>query len=79
MTVGWITPRSHPFCESCQRLRLDARGRLYRCLMDPQYFDLGAALHRVDSMAEEQLAGYLAAKSAPQTMEQEGAMSLIGG
>lgn len=76
--VGWITPRSHPFCESCDRMRLDARGRLYRCLMDPHYFDLGAALYREDRMGE-QLAAYLAAKFAPETMEQASAMSLIGG
>ncbi len=79
VSVGWITPRSQPFCESCDRLRVDARGRLYRCLMDPQYFDLGAVLHRGDSTAEEQLAVYLAAKVAPQAMEQASAMSLIGG
>jgi cyclic pyranopterin phosphate synthase len=79
VNVGWITPRSHPFCESCDRLRLDARGRLYRCLMDPHYFSLGEVMQRGDRTAEEQLAVYLAAKSAPQTMEQASAMSLIGG
>lgn len=77
--VGWITPRSYPFCDSCDRLRLDARGRLYRCLMDSSYFDLGTALHRGNGTAEEGLAAYLAGKVAPQAMEQANAMNLIGG
>ena len=33
-TVGFIAPISHPFCKSCNRLRLDCRGRLYSCLRD---------------------------------------------
>ncbi len=30
--AGFITPVSHPFCSTCDRLRLDARGRLHACL-----------------------------------------------
>lgn len=30
--VGFISPVSHPFCSTCDRLRLDARGRLHACL-----------------------------------------------
>ncbi|HKS72738.1 MAG TPA: GTP 3',8-cyclase MoaA [Terriglobales bacterium] len=77
--VGWITPRSHPFCHSCNRLRLDARGRLFRCLMDSSSFNLRSALHGGDRAAEQELAAYLAGKVAPQAMEQANAMNLIGG
>ena len=80
LNVGWITPRSHPFCQTCDRLRLDARGRLYRCLMDAKYLDLAAALRSGSSdQAEEQLVSYLVAKNVPLGMDHESAMSLIGG
>ncbi|MFD2649060.1 GTP 3',8-cyclase MoaA [Devosia albogilva] len=31
-TLGFITPMSHNFCESCNRVRLTATGQLYLCL-----------------------------------------------
>ena len=30
--VGFITPLTHNFCESCNRVRLDCRGQLHMCL-----------------------------------------------
>ncbi|MBE2258963.1 MAG: GTP 3',8-cyclase MoaA [Rhodobacteraceae bacterium] len=30
--VGFISPHSHNFCESCNRVRITARGELYPCL-----------------------------------------------
>jgi len=30
--IGFITPHSHNFCESCNRVRITARGELYPCL-----------------------------------------------
>lgn len=30
--IGFITPHSHNFCESCNRVRVTARGELYPCL-----------------------------------------------
>jgi len=38
--VGFITPVSHPFCSSCDRLRLDAQGRLHACLRHGEHIDL---------------------------------------
>ncbi len=32
--VGFITPHSHNFCASCNRVRVTARGELYPCLGD---------------------------------------------
>ena len=38
--VGFITTVSHPFCERCDRLRLDSHGKIYACLRTPQGVDL---------------------------------------
>lgn len=39
-TVGFITPTSKPFCDSCNRFRLDCQGRIYSCLRDMTGLDL---------------------------------------
>jgi cyclic pyranopterin phosphate synthase len=38
--VGYIPTVSEPFCEGCDRYRLDVRGRLYACLRDGTGQDL---------------------------------------
>jgi len=38
--VGFITTVSHPFCDRCDRLRLDCRGRIYACIRTLQGVDL---------------------------------------
>ena len=43
-TVGVITPMSHNFCESCNRVRLTATGQLYMCLGQGDMVDLRAVL-----------------------------------
>ncbi len=42
--IGFITPMSHNFCESCNRVRLTATGQLYMCLGQDAMVDLRAAL-----------------------------------
>ena len=42
--LGFITPMSHNFCESCNRVRLTATGRLYLCLGQEDMVDLRAVL-----------------------------------
>jgi len=42
--LGFITPMSHNFCESCNRVRLTATGQLYLCLGQEDCVDLRAAL-----------------------------------
>jgi cyclic pyranopterin phosphate synthase len=42
--LGLITPLTHNFCESCNRVRLTAEGRLYMCLGQDDRVDLRAAL-----------------------------------
>jgi len=43
-TLGFITPLSHNFCESCNRVRLTCTGQLYMCLGQEDRVDLRAAL-----------------------------------
>ena len=43
-TLGFISPRTHPFCDGCRRLRLTSRGELRSCLMHEQGRDLRALL-----------------------------------
>ncbi len=61
VVVGFISPVSHPFCDGCDRLRIDARGRLVACLRGEEGVDLLAPLRRGDRAA---IAGALAAACA---------------
>ncbi|MFC4668871.1 GTP 3',8-cyclase MoaA [Seohaeicola nanhaiensis] len=42
--IGFITPLSHNFCESCNRVRLTCTGKLYMCLGQEDMADLRAPL-----------------------------------
>lgn len=80
LTVGWITPQSHPFCQHCERLRMDARGRIRRCLMDPATLDLSHVLGTMNTVAARQeFQSYMAGKLPPQDMDSPLSMSQIGG
>src|SRR5690606_4796801 len=46
--VGFITPMTHNFCESCNRVRLTCTGTLYMCLGQDDAADLRAALRASD-------------------------------
>jgi len=52
--VGFITPMTHNFCESCNRVRLTCTGTLYMCLGQDDAADLRAVL-RDPAMSEEGL------------------------
>ena len=45
-TLGFITPLTHNFCESCNRVRLTATGQLYMCLGQNDQADLRAVIRR---------------------------------
>jgi cyclic pyranopterin phosphate synthase len=47
--LGFITPLSHNFCESCNRVRLTCTGRLYMCLGQEDAADLRAPLRLSES------------------------------
>ena len=42
--IGFITPLTHNFCESCNRVRLTCTGELYMCLGQEDVADLRAPL-----------------------------------
>jgi cyclic pyranopterin phosphate synthase len=78
--IGWITPESEAFCEGCNRLRLDSHGRLRRCLMDAQTFDLVEMLtDRGEIEATAALEAYLSGKHAPDFMQSDNQMVAVGG
>ncbi|MEP9388374.1 GTP 3',8-cyclase MoaA [Mesorhizobium sp. KR9-304] len=52
--LGFITPMTHNFCESCNRVRLTCTGTLYMCLGQEDAADLRAPLRA--SEGNEQLA-----------------------
>ena len=50
--IGFITPLSHNFCESCNRVRLTCTGQLYMCLGQDDDADLRAALRASNDDAD---------------------------
>ncbi|MEM1343678.1 MAG: GTP 3',8-cyclase MoaA [Pseudomonadota bacterium] len=44
--IGFITPLTHNFCESCNRVRLTCTGQLYMCLGQDDDADLRSILRR---------------------------------
>jgi cyclic pyranopterin phosphate synthase len=80
INAGWITPRSHPFCNRCERLRMDARGLVRRCLMDPATLNLAEIMRSRNSLAvREEFECYMVGKARPLAMDSPFAMSQIGG
>jgi len=47
--LGFITPMTHNFCESCNRVRVTCTGMLYMCLGQDDNADLRAALRASES------------------------------
>jgi cyclic pyranopterin phosphate synthase len=47
--IGFITPLTHNFCESCNRVRVTCTGMLYMCLGQEDAADLRAPLRRSES------------------------------
>ncbi len=47
--LGFITPLTHNFCESCNRVRLTCTGRLYMCLGQEDSADLRAPVRQSES------------------------------
>ena len=83
-SVGFITPLSHPYCDSCNRMRLTAVGELRSCLADDRQVsarsailarDAGALRDRFAEAARTKIAGHAWAASAVT----ETGMSELGG
>jgi cyclic pyranopterin phosphate synthase len=81
--IGFIHAMSRPFCESCNRLRLDAVGVLRSCLFDGGEIDLRPLLRsgvdRRDERWRDAFAGCTALKPEVHGPRGDRAMSSIGG
>ena len=51
--IGFITPLSNPYCDSCSRMRLTSTGQLRACLAQDDHVDLLASLRAGDRKAVE--------------------------
>lgn len=62
--IGFITPLSHNFCESCNRVRVTCTGELFMCLGQEDRADLRAALRASpdDAALIEAIRGAIARK-----------------
>ena len=62
--IGFITPLTHNFCESCNRVRLTCTGTLYMCLGQEDAADLRAPLRESadDAALHEAIAAAIARK-----------------
>ena len=62
--LGFITPLTHNFCESCNRVRLTCTGTLYMCLGQDDAVDLRAVLraHDDDQVVIDAIHAAIAAK-----------------
>jgi GTP 3',8-cyclase len=88
-SVGFISPISHHFCDSCNRLRLTSEGRLRSCLLSDQETDIRGILRgkgtdddiknaiRLTILHKQK--GHTLQKSLDDVPEAHGRMSRIGG
>ena len=62
--VGFITPLSHNFCESCNRVRVTCTGELFMCLGQEDNADLRAPLRASegDELLEQAIRAAIARK-----------------
>ncbi len=84
--IGFIAPYSKDFCQSCNRLRLSARGKLYLCLFGNLGYNLRDYLQRDEELEslKNAIVGFLPFKHATHYLD-EGRVgdnlnfSIIGG
>jgi cyclic pyranopterin phosphate synthase len=69
LRIGFITPISRHFCETCNRVRLSADGQLYLCLGQNARYDLRKVLRSGADKAGLQAAIYEALALKPQQHE----------
>src|SRR3981189_2480647 len=67
--LGFITPLTHNFCESCNRVRLTCTGTLYMCLGQEDAADLRAPLRASESDEVLDRASTQANAAQPQSAE----------
>lgn len=77
--IGFISPHSHNFCSTCNRLRLTAEGRLLLCLGHENSVDLRALVrrHAEDEPLESAIMAGLQRKPARHEFSSEGDVQLV--
>jgi molybdenum cofactor biosynthesis protein A len=76
-TFGMISPVTNPFCDSCNRIRLTADGKLKNCLFSQGETDLLGALRRGEDIVpliQASIWDKKAARGGMESFELEGAM-----
>ena len=80
--VGLISSMTRPFCSRCNRIRLQADGRMRPCLASPKSFDLRPFVRpafRADELEQYLRETIARTKQAPPGMSDIDAMSSFGG
>lgn len=78
--IGFISPHSHNFCSSCNRVRLTAEGKLLLCLGNEHDLDLRALLRRYpldDDQVQEAIHKALKHKPARHEFSAEGRVQIV--
>ena len=77
--IGFITPLTHNFCESCNRVRLTCTGELYMCLGQEDMADLRAPLRASSNDAALQTAIRAAIARKPKGHDFDYSRQKVGG
>jgi len=73
--IGFISPLSHHFCATCNRIRLTADGRLRLCLFSDQEWDVLSLLRA--NVSNEELEGFFRKAIKAKPMEHFGDVSHV--
>ena len=77
--IGFITPLTHNFCESCNRVRLTCTGELYMCLGQEDMADLRAPLRSSPEDAPLEAAIHAAIARKPKGHDFDYSRQKVGG
>jgi cyclic pyranopterin phosphate synthase len=79
--VGFITAMSHPFCDTCDRIRIGSHGEFFPCLMDKPSGNLMPAIRPIfdGNELDERLAAGLGRKAPEHPVRGHAVMIELGG
>jgi cyclic pyranopterin phosphate synthase len=78
--IGFISPHSHNFCASCNRVRMTAEGRLLLCLGQENSIDMRALVRRhptIDAPLLVALRKSLQSKPAHHDFSSDGEVQIV--
>ena len=81
--IGFVSPHSKPFCETCTRVRLTSTGKLIPCLALEREIDIGTMLRSATESAQRKLVDIVAReirnKTSREAFETLRPMAAVGG